>query len=83
MATASKVRVREATFADIPALRQLNIAAYPVLAEDNVVWGESHLLSHQRVFPRGQLVAEIDGRIVGAAASLIVDMGPEPLRPHT
>jgi GNAT superfamily N-acetyltransferase len=45
--------------------------------------GEAHLLSHQRVFPQGQLVAEVGGRIVGAAATLIVDMGPDPLRPHT
>jgi predicted amidohydrolase/GNAT superfamily N-acetyltransferase len=53
------------------------------LATENVVWGEAHLLSHQRVFPQGQLVAEVGGRIVGAAATLIVDMGPDPLRPHT
>lgn len=76
--------VREATPRDIPELMQLNRAAYPMLAEDNVVWGESHLQSHQRVFPQGQLVAQTpDGRIVGAAASLIVNMGSDPLRFHT
>jgi predicted amidohydrolase/GNAT superfamily N-acetyltransferase len=61
----------------------LNRIAYPVLADENVVWGERHLISHQRVFPQGQLVAEIDGQVVGAVASLIVDMGPDPLRIHT
>jgi len=75
--------LREATRADIPALLELNKAAYPVLAAENVVWGERHLLSHQRIFPQGQIVAEIDDRIVGAAASLIVDLGPDPLRHHT
>ena len=75
--------MREATRADVPALLELNRAAYPLLAEENVVWGESHLLSHLRVFPQGQLVAEIRGRIVGAAASLIVSMGSDPLRLHT
>ncbi len=77
------VRVREATRKDIPELIELNHAAYPVLAAENVVWGESHLLSHQRVFPQGQLVAEAGGQILGAAASLVVNLGSDPLRPHT
>jgi predicted amidohydrolase/GNAT superfamily N-acetyltransferase len=79
----SPVRVREATRRDIPELLALNRAAYPGMAQDNVVWGESHLASHFRVFPQGQLVAVVHGRIVGAASSLIVDMGPDPLRLHT
>lgn len=77
------IRVREATRKDIPALMELNRAAYPVLATENVVWGETHLLSHLRTFPQGQLVAEAKGKIVGAAASLIVNLGSEPLRHHT
>lgn len=77
------IRVREATPQDIPALVQLNREAYPTLAEDNVVWGASHLASHQRIFPQGQMVAEYDGKIVGAVASLIVTLGPDPLRNHT
>ena len=51
------MKVREAVRTDIPALVALNRAAYPVLASENVVWGEAHLLSHQRIFPQGQLVA--------------------------
>jgi predicted amidohydrolase/GNAT superfamily N-acetyltransferase len=77
------IRVREATRQDLPELVRLNRAAYPTLAEDNVVWGESHLLSHLRIFPQGQFVAECNGQIAGAAASLIVEMGPNPLRSHT
>ena len=77
------VIVRQAHSADISALVELNRAAYPVLAEDNCVWSRFHLESHQRVFPEGQIVAELDGRIVGAAASLVVDLGPNPLRHHT
>lgn len=77
------VTVREATRADIPALVELNRAAYPTLAEDNVVWRPEHLANHQRVFPQGQLIAESGGRILGACASLIVDLGPDPLRNHT
>lgn len=75
--------VREATRADVSALVALNELVYPALATEDVVWGERHLVSHQRVFPQGQLVAELDGRIVGAVASLIVDLGPDPLRQHT
>lgn len=77
------VRVREATRQDIPALMELNRAAYPVLAGENIVWGETHLLSHLRVFPQGQLVAEAKGKVVGAVSSLIVSLGSEPLRHHT
>ena len=61
----------------------MNKAAYPVLAGENVVWGESHLASHLRVFPQGQLVAEVKGKIVGAAASLMVHFGSDSFRPHT
>jgi len=79
----SRVTVRVATRADIPELMALNRRAYPTLAEDNVVWGEAHLRSHLRLFPEGQLVAEQNGVIVGAASSLVVTLGPDPLRPHT
>jgi predicted amidohydrolase/GNAT superfamily N-acetyltransferase len=81
--TKGKTTVRQAVRADIPELMALNKAAYPALAEENVVWGEAHLLSHQRVFPQGQFVAEHQGKIVGAASSLVVDLGRDPLRHHT
>jgi predicted amidohydrolase/ribosomal protein S18 acetylase RimI-like enzyme len=78
-----KVTIRQATLDDIPQLMELNRVCYPVMANENVVWGESHLRSHQRVFPEGQLVAELDGRVVGAVSTLIVHLGRDPLRPHT
>ena len=78
-----RIKVRQGRKADIPALIELNRLAYPGLANENVVWGEAHLQSHLRIFPEGQIVAEIDGRIVGAVATLIVDMGSDPLRMHT
>jgi predicted amidohydrolase/ribosomal protein S18 acetylase RimI-like enzyme len=77
------VTIREATRTDVPALVKLNELVYPVLGHEDVVWGERHLVSHQRVFPQGQLVAELNGEVVGAVASLIVDLGPDPLRHHT
>jgi predicted amidohydrolase/GNAT superfamily N-acetyltransferase len=94
-----RIVVREATRADVSTLVKLNELTYPAVANEDVVWGERHLVSHQRVFPvvwgdrhlvshqrvfpQGQLVAELDGQIVGAVASLLVDLGPDPLRPHT
>ena len=77
------VKIRQATRDDIPQLLTLNRAAYPVLANDNVVWGETHLRSHLRIFPQGQIVAEVNGKILGAVASLLVDLGPDSLRHHT
>ncbi len=75
--------MRQARRADIAALVELNRLCYPTMAEDDVVWGRSHLESHQRVFPQGQLVATLDDRVMGACSSLIVDLGPDPLRNHT
>ncbi len=81
--TKPKVKIRQATEADIEPLAALNRAAYPTLAEDDIVWGRSHLRSHQRLFPAGQLVAEVNGKLVGACCSLVVNLGSEPLRHHT
>ncbi|HYQ15906.1 MAG TPA: GNAT family N-acetyltransferase, partial [Polyangiaceae bacterium] len=82
-ASAPRIVVREATRADVSTLVKLNELVYPAVATEDVVWGERHLVSHQRIFPQGQLVAELDGEVVGAVASLIVDLGPDPLRHHT
>lgn len=81
--TKAEVTIRTAREEDIPALMAMNRRAYPEMAEENVVWDAVHLHSHQRLFPDGQLVALMDGRIVGSCASLIVTLGPDPLRLHT
>jgi GNAT superfamily N-acetyltransferase len=75
--------LRHATHADVPRLAELNRAAYPDLVEDGVVFEESQLRSHVDVFPRGQVVAEIDGRIVGAIATMILPRAIDPLAQHT
>ncbi|MEO6034468.1 MAG: hypothetical protein ABIQ35_04360 [Verrucomicrobiota bacterium] len=38
-------KIRETNRADVSALIALNRAAYPTLASENVVWGESYLLN--------------------------------------
>src|SRR5690606_39876528 len=65
------------------SLISLNKTCFPTMAEENVVWRKGQLKNHMRVFPEGQIVAEMDGRIVGAVASLIVHLGLDPYRPHT
>jgi GNAT superfamily N-acetyltransferase len=82
-AESSTITVRRAAQTDVPALLELNVAAYPVLAAENVVWSAQQLASHQRIFPEGQLVVEQGGRVVGASATLLVHLGGDPLRSHT
>lgn len=77
------IEIRAMTREDIKELIHLNKKAFPKMAEENVVWSERQLLNHLRLFPEGQLVAILDGRIVGAVASLIVSLGTDPYRPHT
>lgn len=77
------LRIRPVRPEDFDALIALNRACFPEMAAENVVWEERHLRNHVRVFPQGQLIAELDGRIVGAVATLIVDLGDDPFRPHT
>jgi GNAT superfamily N-acetyltransferase len=76
-------QLRAVTPADIPDLVSLNCAAYPDLIQDEVVWTEPQLQSHLRVFPEGQLLAEMDGRPVGAISTLILQRDIDPLAPHT
>jgi len=77
------IHIRPIQHEDIPRLIELNKSAFPLMAEENVVWSERQLKNHLRLFPKGQLLAEIDGQIVGAVASLIISSGRDPYRAHT
>lgn len=80
---AAEILIRQVEPDDFPRLIELNSKAFPLLGEENVVWSVRQLSNHIKVFPAGQLVAVIDGRIVGAVASLIIQSGRDPYRPHT
>ncbi len=80
---AGPVQIRQVQPEDIPYLIELNKKAFPLMAEENVVWSERQLGNHLKVFPAGQMVAMIDGQIVGGIASLIIDPGRDPYRAHT
>jgi ribosomal protein S18 acetylase RimI-like enzyme len=75
--------IRTATLADLEALAALNRAAYPEFVQDGVVFDTELLRAHQLQFPQGQLVAELDGEIVGAIATMIPPRALDPLAHHT
>jgi len=64
----AEVIVRNTKPEDFPAITEVCREVYP----GTPPWGEEQLASHLRVFSEGQLVAELGGRVVGMAASLIV-----------
>lgn len=53
---------------DFDAVIAITLAIYP----RSRPWSTAQLASHIAVFPEGQLVAEMDGEVVGMASSLIV-----------
>lgn len=63
-----KLLIRHTRIADIDPLIDLQKRVYPTIPP----WREDLLLKQIKIFPQGQLVAEIDGQLVGAASSLIV-----------
>ncbi len=77
------ITIRTATLADVDALAALNRAAYPDLVQNGVVFDAQQMRGHQQRFPQGQLVAELDGEIVGALATMIPPRALDPLGPHT
>jgi len=66
----SEFEIRGTQRGDIPGIIELSRVVYP----DSPPWTQEQLESHLSVFPEGQFVAaEVrSGRVVGAAASLIV-----------
>lgn len=68
IASDAAVRVRAARLEDYAAVRALEREAHPLLPPLSLRQFESQ----RNAFGEGQLVAECDGRIVGAAAALIV-----------
>jgi predicted amidohydrolase/GNAT superfamily N-acetyltransferase len=80
---AGTITLRLTRESDFDGLIALDKLCFPTMVEQNIVWNRGQLSNHIRVFPEGQIVAELDGRIVGAVSSLIVNMGTDPYRPHT
>ena len=63
-----RATVRHTRREDIPRLIDLQRRTYVTIPP----WSEEKFASQIRNFPQGQVVAEVDGRLVGAACSLVV-----------
>lgn len=64
----TKLSIRATKIADIDAVLQLQKRVYPSIAP----WRADHIADQLKFFPDGQLVAELNGRIVGCASSLVI-----------
>lgn len=64
----NKVIVRHTCTTDILPLIDLQRRTYPEIPP----WREDRLQHQLEVFPQGQIVAELDGKLVGAASSFVV-----------
>jgi len=65
---AGEMRVREMRHEDCAAIRALQREAAPAVPPATL----QQLESRRHIFPEGQLVAEVDGAIVGAAGMIVV-----------
>lgn len=71
-----KVIIRNTTPDDFEQVQELHRKVYPADEE----WTIEELESHIKVFPEGQFVAELDGKIVGTSSSFIIlwdEYGPD------
>lgn len=60
--------IRTTLHSDIDELLRLQERVYPAIDP----WQRDHLEEQLNMFPEGQLMAEIDGRVVGCASSLVI-----------
>jgi ribosomal protein S18 acetylase RimI-like enzyme len=67
-AKSRRVIVRQTRREDVRALIELQKRTYTTIAP----WSEAKFNHQLEVFPQGQVVAELNGRLVGASSSLIV-----------
>jgi len=70
------VSIRQTAVADIPEIVKLQEESFADLAKIGNIWLPDELKSHLDIFPQGQLVAEVEGKIVGSATSLIIQLSP-------
>lgn len=62
--------VRSLTQGDIPAVVALQRLCFPAPFSEEYLWTECHLIAHLMKFPEGQLVAEVNGQVVGSASAV-------------
>ena len=61
--------IRQTKFEDIEKILEIQNLSFPGMDP----WEKEHLVSHLTIFPEGQLLAELDGEIIGSSSSLIIN----------
>src|SRR5919205_1742015 len=74
----NKVVIRNTCKKDIPEIVAIQRESFSDVATE-IISEPSFLEDHTDLFPEGQFCAELNGRIVGSASSLIVSLNPEYL----
>lgn len=69
MTTATLTNIAPEYFAALEELQQI---CYPTLAAHELMRGE-HFVSQHRLFPEGQFVALVDGKVVGQGSGFFID----------
>lgn len=64
--------VRQAQIGDIPGIVALQSDCFPPPFPVELLWTPAQLGRHIEVFPEGQFVALVEGRVVGSASSLVI-----------
>ena len=67
----NKVELRNLKYDDYKELKNSMVESYPQMAGS--YWREHQIEKLLSVFPEGQLVILVDGKVVGSALSLIID----------
>ena len=62
---------------DIPNLVKVHAATYGHLYEKEELYNDRQYHMQLKAFPEGQFLAEVDGKVVGYATSLIVQLDDE------
>lgn len=69
--TIKKIELRNLQIEDYKELKNSMMEAYSEL--ENSYWKEHHIEKLLSIFPEGQLVVLVDGKVVGSALSLVID----------
>ncbi|HRG38858.1 MAG TPA: GNAT family N-acetyltransferase, partial [Bacteroidia bacterium] len=66
----NKIQIRHLKLKDYEELKATMVGAYKDMEGSH--WGEDHIARLLKKFPKGQLAAVVDGKVVGCALSLII-----------
>jgi len=79
-----RITIRNIHKNDIPKIIALQRKSFSDMATYGMIWPSAFLENHLRVFPQGQLCAELDNEkiVVASASSLIISLKPA-YREHT